>query len=97
MNVGFFVFCFLFFVLPKTRYGTEFKFYIYLVLLENQLVIHSFANGMQPSSHKQSSDVTGMVLVLLVGRTFLAVLTNELEVHIAHTDMKTQEQPLPRK
>ncbi len=48
------------------------KPYIYLVLLENQIVIHSFAYTAQPSSDKLNLDVTGMVLVLLVGRTYVA-------------------------
>ncbi len=70
------------------RYGTEFKLYIFIILLENQKVIHSFANSAQPSSHKLSGDVSGVVLVLLAGRTniislvrvnFPAVLMDELE------------------
>ncbi len=48
------------------------KLYIYLVLLENQIVIHSFAYTAQPSSDKLNLDVTGMVLVLLVGRRYVA-------------------------
>ncbi len=44
--------CSLFDCLPKVRYGTEFKLYIFILLLENQKVIHSFANRAQPSSHK---------------------------------------------
>ncbi len=46
--------------------------FIYLVLLENQKVIHSFANRVQPSSDKLSGDVTKMVLVLLVEGTYVA-------------------------
>ncbi len=69
-------------------------------MLENQTVFHSFANGAQPSSHKLSGDVTGMVLVLLVGRTYvaspvqvnlLAVVMDKLEFRFTLTDMKTQE------
>ncbi len=57
-------------LLPMVRYGTKFKLYIYLVLLENQKVIHSFANI--PSSHKLSGDITGIVLDLYVGRIYVA-------------------------
>ncbi len=53
--------------MPKLRYGTKFKFIFFIILLENQIVIHSFASGAQPSSHKLSVDVTGVVLVLLAG------------------------------
>ncbi len=54
------------------RYGTKLKLHIFIILQENQTVVHSFANRAQPSSHKLSGDVTGMVLVLLVGRTYIA-------------------------
>ncbi len=37
---------------------------IYLVLLENQTVIHSFPSRAQLFSHKLSSDVMGMVLLV---------------------------------
>ncbi len=49
--------------LPKLRYGTKFKLYIFIVLLENEVVVHSFTNRAQPSSHKLSGDVTSMVLL----------------------------------
>ncbi len=39
----------------------------FIILLENQIVIHSFANRAQPSSHKLSGDVIGMVLLGLTG------------------------------
>ncbi len=65
------------------RYGTKFKLYVFVTLLENQKVIHSFTNRVQPSSHKQSGDISGV--------TFLAVLMDELEFGITHMDMKTQE------
>ncbi len=58
--------------LPKVRYGTEFKLYIFIILMGNQIVVHSFANRAQPSSHKLSGNITGMVLVLLIGRTYIA-------------------------
>ncbi len=51
-------------LMQEARSGTKFKLYIYLVLLENQIVIHSFANRAQPSSDKLSCDVTGMVLLV---------------------------------
>ncbi len=35
------------------------NFIFFVILLENQKVIHSFANRAQPSSHKLSGDVTG--------------------------------------
>ncbi len=64
--------------LPEARYGTEFKLYVYLILLENQKVIHCSANRAQPVSHKLSSDVTGMVLLagdlLSMGGTYIASL-----------------------
>ncbi len=57
--------------LPNVRYGTKFKLYIFIMLLENQTVIPSFANRVQPSLHKLSGDVTAVVLVLPVGRTYI--------------------------
>ncbi len=57
---------------------TKGKLYIYLVLLENQRVIHSFANRAQPSSDKLSGDVTGMFLLirdlLSMGEAYVASL-----------------------
>ncbi len=47
--------------MPKAKYGTEFHVYIYLILLENYIVIKSFNNSVQPSSDRLSEDVTGMV------------------------------------
>ncbi len=38
------------------------NFYIFRILLENQIIVHSFASRAQPSSHKLSCDITGMVL-----------------------------------
>ncbi len=55
-------------VLPKVRYGTKFKLCISLALLENQIVIQYFVKRVQPSLIKLSSNVTGMVL-LMVGHT----------------------------
>ncbi len=40
------------------------NFIFFIILLENQIVIHSFANRAQPSSGKQSGDITGMVLLV---------------------------------
>ncbi len=38
--------------------------FIFLIIsLENQIVVHSFANRAQPSSDKLSGDITGMVLL----------------------------------
>ncbi len=44
------------------------NFFIYLVLLETQIVIHLFASRVQPSSDKQRGNVTVMVLVRLCPR-----------------------------
>ncbi len=43
--------------------------YIYLVLLENLIVIHSIANRVQPSSDNLCIDVTGVVLLACAGLT----------------------------
>ncbi len=37
--------------------------FIFVISLENQIVIHSFANRVQSSSDKLSGDVTDMVLL----------------------------------
>ncbi len=37
------------------------NFYIFIILLENQKVFHSFASRAQPSSDKLTGDVTGVV------------------------------------
>ncbi len=39
------------------------NFIFFIIFLENQIAIHSFVNRAKPSSHKQSGDVTGMVLL----------------------------------
>ncbi len=52
------------------------NFIFFKIMLENQRVIHSFANRVQPSSCKLSGDVTGMVLLagdlLSMGGTYAA-------------------------
>ncbi len=69
-------------------------------MLENQKVIHSFASWVQPSSDKISGDVKGMVLVLLVGGTYAALLVRmnlpscsdgQNEVWNYSMEMNTQE------
>ncbi len=76
------------------------NFMFFIMLLENQIVIHSFANRAQPSSDKLSDDITGMVLlavdllsmgVHMLQRWFPAVLMNEFEFWITHMDMQTRE------
>ncbi len=76
------------------------NFIFFIILLENQIVIHSFANRAQPSSDKLSSDVSGVVLlggtccqwrVHMLQHRFPAVLTNELKFWITHMDMQTRE------
>ncbi len=52
-------------ILTKARYRS--KLYIYLVLQEN-----SFTSRVQPSTDKLRGDVMSMVLVLLVGQTYVA-------------------------
>ncbi len=48
----------------QTHAGTECQLYIYVVLPENHKAIQSFANRAQPPSHKLSSHVTDMVLLV---------------------------------
>ncbi len=52
------------------------NFTFLIILLENQIVVHSFADRAQPSSDKLSSDITGMVLLaedlLSMGGTYAA-------------------------
>ncbi len=43
--------------------ATNSNFIFFIILLENQIVIHSLANRAQPSSDMLSSDITGMVLL----------------------------------
>ncbi len=51
------------------RYSIQFKLCIFIILLKKQKVIPSFGNRAQLSSHKLSGDISGVVLVLLVGST----------------------------
>ncbi len=52
------------------------NFIFFIISLENQIVIHSFANRMQPSSEKLGGDVSGVVLLegdlLSVGGAYTA-------------------------
>ena len=76
------------------------NFYIFIILLENQKVFHSFASRAQPSSDKLTGDVTGVVR--LAGRllsmegTYTATpvpscFNGQDEFWITHMDMQTRE------
>ncbi len=49
--------------LPEARYGTEFKLYIYIVPLENQIVTHSFADSFGAAMFTQAKQINSLPAV----------------------------------